>query len=189
MTREFYGCSGAVLWLPRVLAAAVVVASMLAAFRLEMSQGASLAKPIQGGVIVVGAFIGLWILRAGSEVRLRMHFDGPRLFFSLGRQSAAVELDAIVRLAREAPFGASRRLLPAAVLIEQNGRPWRLPVVLDHGAELIDDLLERSGRSDLAAWAEILELKQHMQRKQTVIVVGYSVALLVVLAGWLFYVR
>jgi len=189
MKAESYGCSGAALWLPRVLAAAVIVASMLGAFRLELSPGASFSKPIQGGVIVVGAFLGLWILRAGSEVRIRMHLDGPRLFFSSGRQSAALEVDSIVRLGYEAPLGASRRLFPAAVLIEKNGRPWRLPVLLDRGAALIDDLLERSGRSDLVSWAESLRLRQRMERRRTVLVVGYSLSGLIVAAGWLFYVR
>jgi hypothetical protein len=184
-----FRCRAAARWMPRTLSAAFLVGAMLAAFRLDAAKYLTFGPSVQGGVVVVGGIVALWILRAGAEARLRVRFDGGLLHFSAGSRNAALKLDAVDRLDREAPFGPSRRLFPAVVILDRDGRPWRVPVVIRPGEPLVREIVARTGRSDLEAWAESLRLEAWMRGGQWFVVAGYALAAAIVGIGWLFYAR
>ena len=188
-TAVSYRCGAAARWLPRVAAAAVLLAFLLVSFRFQAWESNPGGSPLRVFMVVIGAAIGLWILRSGAEVRLKVDLEDERVRLSYGTVSSTVALDKVDRFEFDHPMTASRRLLPAAVLLDEKGTAWRLPVVLESGADLIDAIVERSGREDLAAWADSLPLRQRMNRAGLVTAVGYGAAAAVVASGVWFYLR
>lgn len=184
-----FRCGAAARWLPRTLAAAMLVSAMLVAYRFDPHRSMTFAREIQALVVVVGAALGLWIARTGSELRLTVRAERERLELSYGRQASTVRFDDIERLAFEAPLGAARRLWPATLLIDRAGREWRLPALLRDGDRLIEALVANSGRDDLAAWVDSLKLRQRMAHSGALTATGYGLAVLAVAAALLFYLR
>ena len=82
-----------------------------------------------------------------------------------------------------APFGASRFWLPAAVLVDRQGREWRLSALLASGDRLVEEIVERSGREGLAAWAKEHRVGKRMSRATLRVRVGYAVALAILLVA------
>ncbi len=182
-------CGRTALWMPRVLAGAVLVSGMLAAFRVDGYAELQFSSGLLATVVVFSAFLAIWILRAGAEVRLRVRFDGGLVLFEIGNSATGVTFANLDRFEFEGPIGVSKRLFPATVLLDKDGKTWRLPVALDRGAELIRQIVLRSGRSDLEAWADTLHLERRMRRGVWFTRGGYLVATLSLAAAAWFYVH
>jgi hypothetical protein len=182
-----YRCSAAARWLPRILAASLLAAGLLAAFHFERSPGVPYASQFEAFLILVGGVVAFWVIKTGAEVRLRLRFEGTRLWFSYGGRSAPLELAKIERFEYAAPFVAGRRWLAAAQIIDQNGAVWRVPALLSDGGEWLDELLRRTDRSDLDAWAEALRLRERMARPDRHLVAGYGTALGLIAVSTIFY--
>lgn len=183
---SFYRCGLAARWLPRALAASVLVAAVLAAFRFDPHEVLTASKYLRNLLAVLGGALALWIVRKGAEVRTEFAVSDTELLVRHGARSWSLRLQDLERLAYESPFAQSRTWLPALVLRDRFGQAWRISALLDHGERLLDELLAKAGRSDLRSWAETLRLRETLARSGRRVVIGY-VASAAVLAAGLFY--
>ena len=76
-----------------------------------------------------------------------------------------------------------------AAIVDRHGARWRLPALLRDGDRLIDELVRRTGRHDLAVWAETLHLRRRMGRATIVTAAGYCAGLAFLVASAIFYLR
>lgn len=185
---RFYGCGVAARWLPRALAAAVLVAAMLAAFRIG-GTGDPLLLMVRRFVVVAGAFLALGVLRKGSEVRCRFALTQDALTVVVASRHYRLELADLQRLDYAAPFAGTLCWLPAAVLVDHDGRNWRVPALVGEADELFVDLLRNANRHDLDSWADVYRIVPRMSRHALRIRVGYGVALAIVLVGLGYYLH
>jgi len=184
-----FTCGVAARWLPRVLAGAILAAAMLAALRFAPYRALAMARIVQGAVCVTGLAAAAWILRSASaESRSVIALDDEGLFLAQGRRNQRLEFERIERFEFDWPLGPSRRLWPATVLVDREGRVWRIPAVVDDGAALIDELLERTRRDDLREWATCLNLARRMGHARWIVGAGYGTAAAFVVAAVAFYV-
>jgi len=190
-TREpsYFRCGLAARWLPRVLAAAVLVAAVLAAFRFDPHEVLSASKYLRNLVAVLGGVIALWIVRKGGEVRTAFAIGGDELLVRHGAREYSLRLEDLDRLAYETPFAQSRTWLPALVLRDRFGQAWRVSALLDRGDRFVEDLLAGTGRNDLRAWAETLRLGEVMARAGRRVLVGYVAAAAILAAGLLYHLH
>jgi hypothetical protein len=187
LSSRLYACGPAARWLPRVLAAAILVAAMLVAYRFDPHRSLTFARSLQGILVVLGAAIGLWIVRSGAELRVRVGLAREGVRFDYGRGAVTLAYDDVVRFDFESPLSSSRRLWPAAVLLDDRGRSWRLPALIGGGERLIRELVAASGRDDLESWAGSLGLARRMGHATALVAVGYTMAAAVVTAAIAFY--
>ncbi len=181
-----YRSGVAARWLPRILAAAILAAAMLAGLRLEER---GYGRALRTSVVLVGALTALLVVRRAGDVRVVFELGPQSLSLVRGAHRATLDLDRIERLRYDAPFVASRHWVPAAVIMDRNGRDWRLPATLEGGDRLVRDLVGRIDRDDLRAWGDALGLERRMGRTRCVLIVGYGLAALVLLAALVFYLR
>ena len=181
-----YRSGVAARWLPRILAAAILAAAMLAGLRLEER---GYGRALRTSVVLVGALTALLVVRRAGDVRVVFEFGPQSLSLVRGAHRATLDLDRIERLRYDAPFVASRHWVPAAVLVDRDGRDWRLPATLEGGDRLVRDLVGRIDRDDLRAWGDALGVERRMGRTRRVLRVGYGLAALVLLAALVFYLR
>jgi len=185
-----FRCAAAARWLPRVLAASVLVAALLAARRIAPAAAAvggfAWIGPL---VVVVGAWFGLWIVRGGSEVWRVIRVTDEMLQFELGRHRTRLPLDQIQALSWQPPLAVRGRWLPAAAAIDSEGLEYRIPALLSNGSDAIRELLRCSGRRDLATWAETLALERRMGRAAGLTIAGYAGSAAVLSAGFAFFLR
>jgi hypothetical protein len=173
--------------LPRTLAGAVLVAGLLASAHVEPTLPG--ANTLRALLAVVAAIAALWVVRRAGEVRLRVTAGAKGLTFERGAHSASLPYDDIDAIRFEAPFGASRSWLPAAVLVDRQGRDWRLCALLSSGDRLVADIVERSGREGLATWVDEHRVLRRMSLSRLRVRLGYAMALAVLLAPALLYLR
>jgi len=164
----------------------VLAAGVLAAGRVGSEATAGGAQGFQLALLMAAAAAALWIVRKGGEVRVRVSVEAENVVFEVGSHRVSVAFERIEALRYEAPFGPSRSWLPAAVVVEQGGREWRLSALLRSGDALIDALVNRSGRKDLAAWAEAHGIRDKMSRSSLRLRIGYTLALAIVILAALF---
>lgn len=172
-------------WLPRAMAAAVMVLAGVAAGRVP--DGEDLFAYFKVAYLLLGAFGAFQILRAGTEVRVEVREDGDRIWVGAGSHQGEMEYAKIERLEYDSPFARSMRAwLPATALVDDLGRSFRLPATLDQGDLLLERILARSDKSELRTWAETLQLPARMSRPGRVVAVGYAavVAVLIVAAAY-----
>lgn len=181
-----YRSGVAARWLPRILAAAILAAAMLAGLRLEER---GYGRALRTSVVLVGALTALLVVRRAGDVRVVFELGPQSLSLVRGAHRATLDLDRIERLRYDAPFVASRHWVPAAVIVDRDGRDWRLPATLEGGDRLVRDLVGRIDRDDLRAWGDALGLERRMGRTRRVLIVGYGLAALVLLAALVFYLR
>lgn len=186
---EVFRCSAAARWLPRALAGATLSTSLFMMFRIEHQDALGVFQALRVIVVLLGAALALWLLRRGAELRVRVTLEAARLRLAYGARSAALDFESIGRLEYETPFAASRSWIPATILLDRQGRPWRLPALLSRGDGLIAELLQRSGRNDLAAWVDALNLSRRMGRASRLVGAGYLVAAAILAVGLVFYFR
>ena len=77
----------------------------------------------------------------------------------------------------------------ALVLRDRFGQPWRVSAFLDHGDRFLEQLLERTDRNDLRAWAETLNLAAVLGRSRRRVVIGYVTAAAFLVAGVAYYLH
>ena len=181
-----YRSGVAARWLPRILAAAILAAAMLAGLRLEER---GYGRALRTSVVLVGALTALLVVRRAGDVRVVFELGPQSLSLVRGAHRATLDLDRIERLRFDAPFVTSRHWVPAAVLVDRDGRDWRLPATLEGGDRLVRDLVGRIDRDDLRAWGDALGHERRMGRTRRVLIVGYGLAALVLLAALVFYLR
>jgi hypothetical protein len=179
---RFYGCGAAARWLPRTLAAAVLVTAMFGVLRIDGS-GDSLLPTVRRLVVVAGALLALGVARRGSEVRCKFGLTEHALTVAVGSRRFGLDLADIQRLDYAAPFSGSLNWLPATVLVDKDGRSWRVPALVDRGDELLEEILRRVNRHDLDSWAEVYRIVPRMGRYSFRIRFGYGVAAVIVLVG------
>jgi len=160
-------------WLPRVLAAAVLTASMVLAMRYESAVSLDFVRLLRAVVVTMGGLVALWIIRSGGEVRLVIELGPRHLRYGSQDDSPILSYAAIERLTFQTPFAGIWRWLPAVSVLDDQQRTWRLPATLQNGAALIDQLVQLSGRSDLKSWAASLNLARRMNRSGITVAAGY----------------
>jgi hypothetical protein len=183
-----FRCDVLARWLPRLLAATVLVATLLASFRLESARTPAVFRA-RYFVVLVGAVCALWIVRQGGELRVRLRLVGDALIFEDGRRRSRLPFDQIDSLSYAPPFSVVRSWLPATLLFDRQGRSWRVSALLRSGDHLIAELVRRTGRHDLQVWSETLRLEGRMGRASIAIGTGYLVGVTILAAALVFYLR
>jgi hypothetical protein len=186
---QFYRCGLAARWLPRVLAAAVLVAAVLAAFRFDPYEVLTASKYLRKLVAVLGGVLALWIVRKGGEVRTAFAVGVEEMSVRHGSREYCLRLEDLDRLSYETPFAQSRTWLPALVLRDRFGQAWRVSSLLERGDRFLEELLVKTGRNDLRAWADTLQLGAVMAGAARRVLVGYLVSALILAAGLIYYLR
>jgi hypothetical protein len=172
----FHRCPAAARWLPRVLAASVLMLTLVAALGVDPDGVvARWSSGFRGMLAVAGAVAALWIVRRGGEVRREVRALDDALEVREGRRLARLPYAQIDSLEYVGPFGVGRSWLPALVVVDDTGRIWRFPALLPSGDRLVQDLLERSERSDLRSWAEARGLPSRMAHASRNLAIGYGV--------------
>jgi len=184
-----FRCGAAARWLPRVLAGSVLATAMFVAMRPGPASAVLGAREFRAGLVIMAGVVALWVVRKGGEVRIEVGLGRNGLVLSRGPHRTELAYDEIDGLRYEAPFGTSKSWLPAVVLTDRRGAAWRLSSLLDRGGDLIDDLLQLSGRQDLHAWADALRIRRRMAGSGRRVGLGYGGACVVLLAGVIFYLR
>ena len=177
-----FRCGRAARWMPRVLGGSVLLATLLFAID-ERGPGGTIERRVRQFVGIAGALAALVIVRSGGELRGSFRFAGRVLVVGVGRAESRLGLDSIERLDFAPPFSRPMVWLPATVLIDRSGVAWRVPALLDHGAEFVRELLERAARADLQGWAVERDLDRRMSRVWIRLWSGYLVAAGVVALG------
>jgi len=171
-----YASGLAARWLPRVLAGAVLTASMVLAMHYESTVNGDFVRLLRAVIMSMGGMAALWIVRSGGEVRRVVVLDSQQLRFGTGPEAPVLSYAAIDRLTFQIPFAGSWRWLPAVTLLDDQARSWRLPCTLENGAALIENLVRLSGRSDLESWADTLTLSGRMSHPGLIVASGYLLA-------------
>ena len=182
-----FRCGPLARWLPRALAGAVLVAALLAGQRIEQRGGAGAQAQLL--IVAAGAILALWVLRQGSEVRVEVEIDDRGLAFCRGAHRSALPFSAIERLTWAPSFSLSRTWVPGCVVLDAEGRHWRLCALLNRGDRLVEELVRRAGRDDLAIWAKERSLLRHMARTGMFVVLGYAAAATILVLALSFYWR
>jgi len=182
-----YSAGAAARWLPRALAAAVLLASLLAAERFDLPRELNFTRPLRYSLMLVGGLLSLWFVRTGGELRVRISLGDRGIRFAHGTSATFLGYDEIHRLSYAVPFANRSQWIPAVVLIDESGRGWRLPALLTRGDQLLDDLIRKSDREDLLAWADSLGLMRRLGRAPILTAIGYLTAVGLICAAALFY--
>ena len=171
------------------MAGSLLAAVLVATNRVDPEFVVSGSRGFRTAVIVLALILAAWILRQGSEVRLRIEVNDRDLVFESGAQQSTLRLVDVEALRYDAPFGVSRSWLPATVLIDRRGREWRLPALLDAGDRLVEEILQRGGKQNLQAWARALRIRSRMGRGRSRVRLGYATAGAILGAGLLYYLH
>ncbi|HXV77144.1 MAG TPA: hypothetical protein VD788_12575 [Candidatus Polarisedimenticolaceae bacterium] len=172
---RWYRCSTAARWLPRVIGASLLIATMLGAFRVEARKYTPLPY-FQRLVVLAGALVALAVVRRGAELRRSFGLAGDELVVAVGARRSRLSLAEIERLYFAAPFAGTTSWIAATVLVDRDGRQWRLPALIRDGGELVTACLARAGRNDLEAWADAYRVVAKMGRASLHVWVGYATA-------------
>jgi hypothetical protein len=184
---ETFRCGAAARWLPRTLAAAVLAAGTMAAFRMDPHGVLFSSTYIRNGIILAGAVAALYIVRLGAEVRTTVAVGEEGLIFSHGAKSHALPYANISRLGYAAPFAANRSWLPAMLVFDKDRGCWRVLSMMREGDRLLQLMLETAGREDLASWSETLALERRMRGFTRRVIIGYLVSAASLAAGLIYY--
>lgn len=182
-------CSAAARWLPRLLAGAILAAGTLVALRIDPHSTVSGSRVFRTLLVVTAAVAALWVVRRGAELRVAVAVAPEGLLFGAGSRELRLRFEEIAAMRYEPAFGASRSWLPAAVLVDRDGRSWRLSGLLAHGERLTAEILSASGRQDLASWVEAHRIDRRMAGAARRTGVGYFAALAILGSATLFYLR
>jgi hypothetical protein len=166
-----------------------VGAVLLVTTRFQAAPGIIGSERIRLALWAGAALFAYWVLSKGAELRLAVRLSRKGLEFSYASRPAMLRFDEIETMRFDPPFAARRSWIAAVVLLDQRGSAWRLPVELEAGDRLIDSLLHRSGREDLATWAEVLQIGRRMRRGHWHTLGVYVAAAALLLAATWFHLR
>jgi hypothetical protein len=134
---------------------------------------------------VAAGVVSLWVVRAGSEVRLEAGLVGDVLRIGARGRFLDIPLREIEVLDYDPPFVMARQWPPALVVIDRHDRRYRVPAAIRGGRRLLDAIVERSNDDRLRAWAEARRLSRRIGLSPVFTALGYVVACgLVVGALW-----
>ncbi len=179
-------CSRSGIWLPRLLAGAVLGAAVIASRTMDPDQLYSSSQVYRWLVIVLGGIIALWILKDGGIVRWSVLAGPAGLVFRAGRKENVLEYRDIVHIDYHPPFTTGRHWLPALVLEDRLGTHWRVPSFIEDGKGLVSELLQRADRNELNAWSDARRIPLRMGRGIGSLRLWYVVTGLVLIWGLLF---
>jgi hypothetical protein len=184
-----YRCSAAARWLPRTVAATVVLATLFVTGRFEGAPGVVGSPRLRMALWIGAGLFALWVLRKGAELRLRCWLTGDSLVFDYGTKPNSLPFGEIESLKFAPPFSWRRSWIAATVIQDRRGQAWRLPVALVDGDLLVNELVTRSGREDLAAWVDALNVLPRMRRGRLHPFLAYAIAAAVAAAAIVFNLR
>jgi hypothetical protein len=179
-------CSPVAIWLPRALAAVVLIVAVIASRTMDpgdLYQGSSLYRGLS---VVLGALVALGILKQGGVLRWTIKIGEAGIIFNTGAKSNQLEYRDIVSIDYQWPFSSSRHWVPALVLEDRFGGKWRIPSFICDGSELLQELLRATGRSELSDWANARKIGASMGRGIGSIRVWYVLTFLILAWGVLF---
>ena len=179
-------CTSGGIWMPRLLAGAVLVTAVIASRTMDPDELFSSSQVYRGLVMVLGGIIALWVLKDGGIVRWSVQAGDQGLIFRSGRKENVLEYRDIVHIDYHLPFSAGRHWLPALVLQDRLGTSWRIPSFITDGSGLVAELLERADRSELDAWADARRVSQRMGKSAGSLRFWYGVAAMVLVFGLIF---
>jgi len=188
-TFEIYRCGTAAAWLPRVAGGALLAAAVLIVLSVDPDGSAPYSGMVKGAVLTAAAGGALLFVRRGSEVRFKIGVGPAALRISAGKVSFDLAWEEIETIDYDPPFGTSVGWLPALVLVDEKGRRWRIPAVIDDGPALLASVLERSPRPELRTWADARSLAGRLARARLFVVGGYVAAGAIVAAALLYAYR
>ena len=180
---RIYGYSAAARWLPRTLAAAVMIASTILSARIYTGVAGTGWSHSRTLVILAGAACALVIVRSGGMVRAEFSLTKEALRLRIGKHTLELPYELIVSLTYETPFVRPREWLPAMVLTDRFGKRWRVPALLTDGETFVTDLTRAVGRDELRSFASAHRLTNRMAASRGRLIWGYSLALGLVLAA------
>ncbi|MBZ5640414.1 MAG: hypothetical protein LAO51_16860 [Acidobacteriia bacterium] len=163
-------------WLPFALASAMVVAALILAARIDAAGRVPNSAVMKTLLVASAAVLGVRIALSLRELRLRVRVRSKDLLLELGGRTAALAWEDILRVDWDPPFRHYGRWPPALVLFDRRAQRYRVPSLIAGGEQLVAVLLARSGRSDLADWAEAHRLDMKMARGRVWTAAGYLAA-------------
>ena len=179
-----FRCPVAARWLPHALAAAVLAALTIVSQPGDSDPSrSSFLRPI---VIVVGAGLGLWVLRRGAVLRRQVTLGAAGMSIALGRRERTLEYRDVASIDARIPFEASWQWVPTVVVVDVFEHSWEIPMAIDDGPRLLETFLDRCDRDDLRVWADARSIRRRLSRGPRFVPIAYAVAvLLVVGAIWI----
>jgi len=186
---QVYTCGRAAHWLPRTLAGALLLAGLLAAARVDPEAAVSGSRRFRALVVLAGAVLALWVVRKGGEVRQGVVSGDDALEVRYGARSRRLAYADVDAIRWDGPFGAGRSWLPAAVLVDREGREWRLCSLLQRGERLLGEIVERSRRPALATWAAEYRVGRRLARTGLRLIAGYAGSALVLTIALAYYLH
>jgi hypothetical protein len=186
---QVFCCGAAARLLPRICAAGWMAGAGLLALRLAGETDRAIGLSVAVLVASAGAVVSLWMLRQGHCVRHVLRVDRTGLTFVSSGGERRLPFEAIADLRFEGSLGPSRRWLAAVVLGDRDGRDWPICAQIDRAGELIEAIVLRSGRSDLAAWVDALRLSRRVRFGRAERALNFAIAALVMVSGALLPVR
>jgi hypothetical protein len=184
-----FRCSVAAVWLPRVLGASLLASATVAGLHLDPNLQVPFSGPVRVIIVLAGAAGALWLVRGGSDVRLRFGVNETAIAISVWRRSVRLPFADVDGLDYEPAFGSRRRWLPAVVLVGRHRRRWRIPALVGDGTHLLTRILDACDRDDLRSWSDARRLGPRMMRSRLIVPVGYASALALICATWYFFYR
>ncbi len=157
-----FRCTAAARWLPRTLAAAVLVSAVILSTRIYSGVAGTHWSHSRTLVVVVGAAFALAIVRSGGIVRAEFSLAAESLRLRIGRHERELPYEQVVSMIYETPFVNPREWLPSLVLIDRFGKRWRVPSFLADGERFVTDLTEAAARDDLRSFASAHDLSAKM---------------------------
>ncbi len=180
---EVFACAPAARHAPGVVAAAMVLAGLIAAWRIEPFGLLTGVAMVRGLFVAVGAVAGLRFLLSAREVRIRAALRDDGLLLELGARAVAIPYGAVESLDYEHAFRRYTRWTPALVVVDVRGQRHRIPACIEDGERLVRGLVERASRRDLGIWADALGLPARMRRARRLAAAAYLCAVAIVVAA------
>jgi hypothetical protein len=180
---DAFACGVAARWMPRVLAGAVLASAFLATQRMDLEGVHSLSRAMRILVVMAGALLALAITRGGAEVRGIFSLGPDALTLAWGKRRMEVRYRDLAALEYDPPLSRRPFWLPAAALVDRNERRYRIPALVWGGERLIDELVRRSERPELAAWNEVRRIAPRMARPGLWTYAGYVLAAALLAGG------
>jgi hypothetical protein len=180
---RIYRYSTAARWLPRTLAAAVMISSAILSARIYTGVAGTGFSHSRTLVILAGAACALVIVRSGGMVRAEFSLTSDALQLRVGKHTRELPYEMIVSLNYEPPFVRPREWLPAMVLLDRFGKRWRVPALLADGESFVTDLTSAVGRDELRSFASAYRLTSRMGAARNRLIWGYSLAFALILAA------
>jgi hypothetical protein len=172
-----YRCGPGARWLPRVAGGALLAAAMIVGLRMPSGPPAGAVRLL---VIAAGALGGLWLVRAGSEVRLEVELGEHAMRFVARGRFVELRFDDVEGMDFDPAFGSRRAWPPAFVLIDRHERRWRIPAFLVECPVLVREIVSRSPDERVRAWAEARRVESRTRRSRWLVPAGYLAAAVLV---------